>query len=74
LDNDLSSKGIDEGLLLSKEEIFRKLNISSGDDTYGKGQFLTRDGITKELCDNITKEIEKLRRQSENIQTRKTLA
>ena len=35
---------------------------------------LTWDGITKELCENITKEIEKLRRQSENISMRKTLA
>lgn len=35
---------------------------------------LTWDGITKELCDNIQKEIEKLWRQQENISMWKTLA
>lgn len=66
---------VDESNILTRDEIIKELNLASGHQlgTEGKDGSLTKTAIANELIDNITKELEKLRRQSENIQTRKTL-
>jgi hypothetical protein len=66
---------IDESNIITRDEIIKELNLAAGTSfgTEGKDGQLTKAAITKDLVDNLTKELEKLRRQSENIQMRKTL-
>ena len=62
----------DESNIITKDEIIKELNLASGTNPVGEntGGSLTKRSLAKDLVDNITKELEKLRRQSENLQTR----
>lgn len=65
---------VDESNIITRDEIIKELNLASGAQMGSDGDgSLTKAAITKELTDNISKELEKLRRQSENLQMRKTL-
>ena len=68
------SDGLDETIIL-QDQVMNDLNLLSGAHLGAdiKGGSLTKAAITKDLTENITKEIEKLRRQSDNIMTRKQL-
>ena len=45
------------------------LNLGNADMTVGAGKYGadSKNAITKDLIDNISKDLEKLKRQSENI-------
>jgi len=66
---------MDDSNIITRDEIIKELNLATGTNfgTEGKDGQLTKAAITKELVDNLTKELEKLRRQSDNINMRKTL-
>ena len=74
-DEDEKTAVEDEHELMTKEEIFKQLQLDSTSHGYdlSKGTY-SWDAITDALCDNINKEIEKLRRQSDNIQRKITIA
>jgi len=61
---------------LGKDEIMQALNLGNADMTVGGGKHGadSKNAITKDLIDNMTKDLEKLKRQSENIQLRRTIA
>ncbi len=61
---------------MSKEEILAALNLGTGDTGIGVGKHGSdsRVGLAKDLVEAMEKDLEKLKRQAENIQTRKTLA
>ncbi|CAI2361627.1 unnamed protein product [Moneuplotes crassus] len=62
----------DESNIITKDEIIKELNLASGAHPSGEAEgSFTKKGLANDLVDSITKELEKLRRQSENIQTRK---
>lgn len=65
---------VDESNILTRDEIIKELNLGAGAQigTEGKDGSLTKASLANELVENISKELEKLRRQSDNIQTRKT--
>lgn len=51
------------------------LKLGNADTTVGGGkQADSKNAITKDLIDNMTKDLEKLKRQQENIQLRRTIA
>ena len=52
--------------IMTKDDILRQLNLNQGTDEVSKGA-TQQENVTRELCDNIQKEIEKLRRHSENL-------
>jgi hypothetical protein len=61
--------------LITKDEIFQSLNLGPSDSASGLGKSGTsKNAIAKDLVEGLQKEIEKLRRQQENIQLRKHLA
>lgn len=60
---------------ITKDEIFQQLNLGPSDSSMGVGKSGTsKNAIAKDLVESMQKEIEKLRRQQENIQLRKHLA
>ena len=65
----------DDSNILTRDEIIKELNLTAGAQIGGDGKqgSLTKVGITKDLVESLSKELEKLRRQSDNIQMRKTL-
>jgi hypothetical protein len=62
----------DESNIFTRDEIIKELNLRSnsqpGDEIKGS---LTKTSLANELVDNITRELEKLKRHSENLQGRK---
>jgi len=65
----------DDSNIVTRDEIIKELNLTTGTQIGSevKHGSLTKAAITKELVNSLSKELEKLRRQSENIQMRKTL-
>ena len=63
----------DDSNIITKDEIIKELNLTSAANAAGEGSgdSLTKRAMANELVDSIAKELEKLRRQGENIQTRK---
>jgi hypothetical protein len=61
---------------LSRDEILAQLNLGHAESNGGVGKHGTnsKSAIAKDLVDGIEKDLEKLRRQQENIQLRKHLA
>ena len=74
-DEDEKTAVEDEHELMTKEEIFKQLQLDSTSHGYdlSKGTY-SRDAITDGLCEYINKEIEKLRRQTDNVQRKITVA
>ena len=68
------SEHLDDTILL-QDQIINDLNLIPGahPGADNKSGSLTKAALTKDLTENITKEIEKLRRQGDNIITRKQL-
>ena len=65
----------DDNNILTRDEIIKELNLTAGTQIGGDGKqgSLTKAAITKDLVESLSKELEKLRRQSDNIKMRKTL-
>jgi hypothetical protein len=49
---------------VTKDEIFSALNLGNADSSVGAGKYGadSKNAITKDLIDNLTKDIEKLKR------------
>jgi len=62
--------------MLTKDEILQQLNLGHSESGIGVGKHGTnsKTAIAKDLVEGIEKDLEKLRRQQENLQTRKYLA
>ena len=61
--------------LLTKDMIFKDLDLKEEAEISGKaGGGLSREAITREVIDDISKEIGKLQRQKENLERRKEYA
>ena len=61
---------------LTKDEIIQHLNLGSAQAAGGMGKHGTgsKTALTKDLIENLEKELEKLRRTEENIKVRKHIA
>ena len=61
---------------ITKEEILQQLNLGSAQSAGGMGKHGTgsKTALTKDLIENLEKELEKLRRTEENIKVRKHIA
>lgn len=61
---------------ITKDEIFQQLALGHSEAGIGIGRHGTnsKTALAKDLVEGIEKDIEKLRRQQENLQLRKTLA
>lgn len=60
---------------ITKDEVFQQLALGAADSGAGVGKSgNSKAAIAKDLVDGIEKDLEKLRRQQENIQLRKHLA
>jgi len=61
---------------ITKDEILAQLNLGSSQATGGMGKHGTgsKAALTKDLLENLEKELEKLRRTEENIKVRKHVA
>ena len=61
---------------ITKEEIMQQLNLGSAQAAGGMGKHGTgsKTALTKDLIENLEKELEKLRRTEENIKVRKHIA
>lgn len=61
---------------ITKDEIFQQLALGQSDSGMGAGKsgMNSKAALAKDLVDGIEKDLEKLRRQKENIQLRKHLA
>jgi hypothetical protein len=62
--------------MITKDEIFQQLNLGHSESGAGVGKHGTnsKSALAKDLVDGLEKDLEKLRRQQENIQLRRHLA
>jgi hypothetical protein len=63
----------DEEGLITRDQIYADLNLGSSEALVGNNAG-TKAGLSDDLVENLQKDLEKLKRQSENILKRKTIA